>query len=466
MDKDRFKDFDEEERQLVLDFENTVLRGGHRFFDVDELEIIMDYYFEVNDIAPLERAVEYAEQLYPDSTTVRLRRAHLLIAKEKFDQALDIITELRRREPDNTDVAYSLGVAYGAMGEHKKAIDYYLEAAADGWLLGRVYANIAEEYYHLQDYDEAIRYYQLALDTDSYDSATLYNYLDTALQSNRLEETVNYLKSFVGEHPYSCEAWHCLGNAYRELGLFEKAVDAYEYAIAIDKTNYNVYVDYSATQEFLGKPADAVTTLLRARDYVSNRSLLYRQVATIYMESDNLDMAMLYYRKAVEENPDDAVALASLALAYAAGDDVSVAMPYLRKAVRLAPDTAEVLFSAALLFEGIDNVEAASDFYERVMLSDGCTELMCQRYVQFLYKNKNYNILVEFAEESLEIYPNNPFYCTYLAAAYFHLNRYNRASHVLPYVLPSVLAEICPEIMTNKHLAPLIPEDNQNKHPQ
>lgn len=457
MDKDRFKDFDEEERQLVLDFENTVLRGGQRFFDVDELEVIMDYYFEVNDIAPLERAVEYAEQLYPDSTIVKLRRAHLFIAKEQYDDAMRIIKTLRRQEPGNTDVAYSMGVAYGAMGEHEKAIELFMEAANDGWLLGRVYANIAEEYYHLNDFDKAIRYYQLALDTDSYDSATLFNYVDTAIQSNNMEDAVTYLKSFVGEHPYSSEAWQGLGTLYREMGLLEKAIDAYEYSIAIDKTNFTAYTDLSETLDYMGKTADAVTALLRARDYVSNRSALYRMVATIYMRVENIDMALVYYRKAVEENPGDPTAVAALALAYAVADDLSTALPLVRKALRLSPESADVLFSAAVIYDSLGNFDAASDYFERTMMANDCSEMMCQRYTQFLYKHKVYDILIQFAEESLELYPQHPFYCTYLAAAYFYTNRYNRASHVLPYVNPEALAELCPEIVQHPRLGPLVP---------
>ncbi|MBQ8703089.1 MAG: tetratricopeptide repeat protein [Bacteroidales bacterium] len=457
MDKDRFKDFDEEERQLVLDFENTILRGGQRFFDVDELEVIMDYYFEVNDIAPLERAVEYAEQLYPDSTVVKLRRAHLLIAKEQFDDALRIIKTLRRQEPDNTDVAYSLGVAYGAVGEHEKAIELFMEAAADGWLLGRVYANIAEEYFHMDNYEEAIRYYQLSLDTDSYDSATIYNYVDTAIRAHAVDEAIAYLKSFVEEHPYSSEGWHCLGNLYRELSFFERAMDAYEYAIAIDKTNFGAYTDLSTTHEFMGQSAEAVSALLRARDYAPSRSVLYRMVANIYMNAENHDLALIYYRKSVEENPSDPNALAALALAYVLTGESGAAMPLIRSALRQAPDSAEVLFSAAVIYDSIDNFEAASDYFERTMMSDDCTELMCQRYTQFLYKHKVYDILIQFAEESLELYPQSPFYCTYLAAAYFYTNRYNRASQVLPYVSAEFLSELCPEIVQHPRLGPLVP---------
>jgi len=457
MDKDRFKDFDEEERQLVLDFENTVLRGGSQFFDVDELEVIMDYYFEVNDIVTLERAVEYAEQLYPDSVSVKLRRAHLYIAKEQFEPAMRIIKDLRRKEPHNTDVAYSLGVAYGAVGEHEKAIGLFLEAAEDGWLLGRVYANIAEEYYHLHNFTEAIRYYQLSLDTDSYDTGTLFNYVDTSALAGAVDEAANYLKSFVEEHPYCAEAWQCLGLSYRELGLFEQAVDAFEYAIAIDKTNVAAYMDLSSTLEFMHKPSEAVNALLRSIDYASNRSSVYCMMATIYMHSDKPDLALNYYRKAVEENPEDAVALSSLALAYASSDEVDIAMPLLRKALRLAPDAAEVLFSAALIYEGLENFQAASHYYERLMTADGCTELMCQHYVLFLYNNKVYDILIEFGEESLDLYPASPFYCTYLAAAYFYTNRYNRASQVLPHVDPMLLREICPELLSHPRLGPLVP---------
>lgn len=457
----RFNDFDDEDRQLVIDFENTVLQGGMQFFDVDELEVIIDYYFEVNDQEPLRRAVEYAEQLYPDSTTIRLRRAHLLIAQQQYEPALRIIQELRRQEPDNTDVAYSLGVAYGAVGKSQKAIELYLEAAADGWMLGRVYANIAEEYYNQHQLDEAIRYYLLSLDTDSYDPTTLYNYLDTCVQARQVEGAVEYLKSFVGEHPYSCEAWHCLGIAYYDLGLFEQAVDAYEYALAIDKKRFDVYVDLSASQEALGHVGDAVSTMLRARDYTDNRARLYRLVAYIYVRAGNNETAILYFRKAVEENPDDAEAHAALAIGYAVVEDTGNAMPHIKKALRLAPNDPEVLSSAGIIYDILGNFEAASDYFERMVACDDCTELQCQRYTQFLYSNKAYDMLVDFALESLDIYPEHPFYSTYLVAACFYTNRYNRASRALPHVIPSLLRELCPEIFTHPRLAPLIPADDE-----
>ena len=129
MKKDRFHDYDDELRNLVIEFESTVLQGKDQFFDVDELEMIIDYYFEVNDTKPLARAVEYAEYLYPNNTPIRLRRAHLMISNRQFAPALKRLLLLREKEPDNTDIAYSLGVAYSAMDKPEKSIECFQEAA-------------------------------------------------------------------------------------------------------------------------------------------------------------------------------------------------------------------------------------------------------------------------------------------------------------------------------------------------
>ena len=60
MTTDRFKNFDPEVRQLVLAFEDE---NGRHFFDVEELEVIADYYLEMQDVEGLEAAVRLGEQL-------------------------------------------------------------------------------------------------------------------------------------------------------------------------------------------------------------------------------------------------------------------------------------------------------------------------------------------------------------------------------------------------------------------
>ena len=451
MQKDRFNNFDEEVRELVLAFEDTVLKGKNHFFDVDELEIIIDYYFEVNDRHPLEVAVEYAEYLYPNSSTIRLRRAHLMMSKEEYAQAV---------------------------GDSEKAIAYFKEAATDGWMLGRVYSNMAEEYYKLKDFDAAINCYRKAMESDSCDDITIYNYYDVCYEAGRVEQAVEYLEGYVKKNPYSREGWYCLGCAYRDLTLYEKAVDAFEYAIAIDKSYVDAYVALSQTQDYMGNTSEAVTTMLRVLDYSEERDKVYHTIGSLYAREANYDTAMAYFKKAIEENPANAEAHASLALCYLEIGDTSTAVSKVNRALMLdeatpvdpndgrgphdAPGNPDVLCAAAMIYDAIGEYYKASEYFEQMINTGLYAEHQCQLYTQFLFNHQVYDIVIQFAEESLEVYPHSSFYSTYLAASYFYTNRYNKARKMLPDVSPAMLAEICPELIMHPLLGPLVPADPYN----
>lgn len=469
MNNDRFTDFDDEVRQLVLDFEKTVMKGESQFYDVDELEMIIDYYLEVDDKEPLITAIIYAEQLYPESIEIKIRRAHWYIANQEYDRALEILLCLEEQEPEDTDIAYSLGVLYGEMGQHEKAVDYYLQAATDGWQLGRIYANIAEEYYKMNNFHEAIQYYMKSFGTDSYEVQTFYNYVDTCRQAGICDEAAQFFDLYVKTHPYCKEAWHCLGFAYREMGMYEKAIDALEYAIAIDKNYALAYYELSHAQEDCHQIGNAASTLIHMLDLAVDRGEIYRALGQLYTRQDNFETAMLYFKKAVVENESDADALAGMATCHLRLGDLSMSMTYVKKALNADSDNADALCCAAMIYDSRDNYDMACEYFDRCISSPRCTEAHCRFYTMFLFSHQSYDILIEFAEESLEIYPNDIFYSTYLAAACFYTNRYNKLQHALPDVHPVMLHEMCPELWENPRLAAILPEmkpDDESQNPQ
>lgn len=454
---DRFKDYDDELRDLVQDFERTVMKGQMQFFDVDELEMIIDYYLEMNDLDPLEKAVSFAERLYPDSTEVKMRRAHVAIAHQQFKSALRQLLDLRAKEPNNTDLAYSLGIVYSAMDRPDEAVDQFLAASSDGWQLGRIYGNIAEEYVKKNDLNTAIKYYEAALRNEDSDTASLYNYVDTCEQLNRVDLAQPELETYVNRHPYSREGWFCLGLIYLDLSLVEKAIDAFEYAVAIDKYSAETYIELAYAYELLGDVGRAATTLLQWAEVADNRADAFRSVGCLYLRCGNYEVANIYFGKALVEQPHDAVTLACMAECYLMLGDTSMARAYLKKAEAIDPDNVNVLSAGAKIFDAMDNFRKASDYYEGLIISEMCTEQHCREYTDFLFRNKVFDILLQFAEESLETFPHDPFYSTYIAAAAFYTNRYNKARRALPDVSPSALAALCPEIMAHPLLGPLVP---------
>jgi tetratricopeptide (TPR) repeat protein len=259
------------------------------------------------------------------------------------------------------------------------------------------------------------------------------------------------------------------------MTLYEKAVDSFEFAIAIDKNYVDAYIALSQTQDFMGLTSEAVTTMLRVLDFYDDHAKVYRTIGNLYAREANYDTAMAYFIKATESNPHDAEAFASSALCYMELGDSATALSKVNRAVQLdetfpsadCPEgNPEVLCAAAMVYDALDDFYKASDFFERLIATGLYTEPQCQLYTQFLFKHKVFDIVIEFAEESLGVYPHSSFYSTYLAAAYFYTNRYNRARRMLPDVSPAMLAEICPEIMVHPLLGPLVPSDPYTDSPE
>lgn len=348
MNSDRFKNYEQHVRELVLRFERQ--RGDACYFDVDQLEIIADYYLEVNDVDGLEAAVLCGERLFPSNTSIRLRRAHLLSVQGQYPQALMILEELERTESDNTDVAYALGAIHSMLGHPERAISYFLHAASDGYQLDMIYGNVADEYFKLGQIDDAVKYYKKSIRLNPEEERSLYNLLCTFNEQGLNLESQQFFSQLVEEHPYSKWGWYCLGLVCRWLSLYEQSVDAFEYAIAIDSAWVDAYTNLSESYRLLGNHSRAIQALHDALPHATDRPYILYLMGHLYFEKRNYHTASTYYHDAIKEDPSYAAAWNELGHCSELLGYVDEAAGYFRRAIDLDPDLDENWLSLADLF--------------------------------------------------------------------------------------------------------------------
>jgi tetratricopeptide (TPR) repeat protein len=95
---------DDEGKDAVRRFEELLKKGEPVFFDVSEYELIIDYYVENGKYKKANRACEMASEQYPFSTEIMVQRAHLLLRKEEFDQAWDLLEKAELFQPHDPDI--------------------------------------------------------------------------------------------------------------------------------------------------------------------------------------------------------------------------------------------------------------------------------------------------------------------------------------------------------------------------
>ena len=452
MNSDRFKNYQEDVKHLVLDFESMERHGDSRYFDVDQMETIIDFYLDTADGDMLEKSVRYGESLFPASNEIRLRRVHLLCFKERYKEALALLNQLEEMEPDNTDVLYALGVVHSALDQPRKAIQCYLQAAQDGYELGLIFSNIADEYAVMSQFAQARNYYRKALKETPNDEHALYELANCYEDDGLNDRWISFYDHFVKEHPYSKVAWFCLGEGYLSVQLYEKAIDAYQYALAIDTTYYFAYLQLSVCYCALGQYYKASSILQESLDYAEDKAYVLFRIADIMKQDNNLVVSNIYYLKALKEDPCYAEAWHALSLNYSMMQDYSAAIDAAKKALKTDMESPLYLTTLALIYADSGDTDNASRIFDLAIPYYSDFEHGWIAYADFLISQGRYQEAIEALSQGLPDCEMVTEFNKRLALCYYHCGMRNmlyNAVRACIYDDPNgekLLLEYCPEL--------------------
>jgi tetratricopeptide (TPR) repeat protein len=181
-----------------------------------------------------ERAVAmYREALRLDP---ELNRAYYnlslaLTQSGRAEEAVGILERLAARDPQNRDLLEALAYAYHAQGQDQKALDSYesiLSLAPENTaarynlaiLMGKAGRNA-----------EAIPHLQRLMELDPGDQQALYQLGRLLAVEGRTGESVAALERYVQERPEDAAAQALLGDGYRKLERYDRALEAYAAAL-------------------------------------------------------------------------------------------------------------------------------------------------------------------------------------------------------------------------------------------
>ena len=95
-------------KSLVRKFEDMVEQGDQAFFDVDELEGLIEHYLEHKSQRKAQSVLRYACQLYPGNLTLKLRQSQIWVAIGQPVKAVPLLKELLEIEPHSEEILATL----------------------------------------------------------------------------------------------------------------------------------------------------------------------------------------------------------------------------------------------------------------------------------------------------------------------------------------------------------------------
>ncbi|HCQ30257.1 MAG TPA: hypothetical protein DIU39_08230 [Flavobacteriales bacterium] len=350
--------------ESISRFENMIKNDTPGFFDVEEIEYLIDFYMDKNQMSKVEKIIEIGESLHPYSIELQLKKAQFYQNIHRPNKSLKLLNKLEQIEPTNIDLLYLKASVYSQLRENKKSIEYYqkLLPLVEEDELEEILMHIAFEYENLRNYHEAVNYFKQVLKNNPGNETAVFELTFCYEITNQLEEGVKFFQKFLDYHPYSSSAWYNLGTTYFKLGLFEKAIDAFEFVIAINEHYTPAYYGKAGALFELERYNEAINTYFQVFDIEEPDAQIYHNIAESYEKLEDYTQAIQYYKKAIALNPIYSDAYMGMAVSYNELGQNKSALFFAKKGVELDEKNADFQYI-------FGDILKANGFYEEAILA-------------------------------------------------------------------------------------------------
>lgn len=303
----------------LLRLYNNLRNGASGIFIEEEaFEKVIDYYDEQEEMSKAIEAAEMAIEYFPFSALLLIKKADLLLATRKYNEALTILEKAELFDATDINLYILKTDAYLAMDMQEKAVDLLEKAiiAFEGEEKLELLFELADVYDDYEEFDKVFDCLTVILQEEPTNEEALYKICFWTDFTGRNEESIRLHSKIIDEHPYNELAWFNLAAAYQGIKLYEKSIDAYLYAIVIDEKFDYAYRNIGDAYIRLRKYKEAIEALEKVLELSKPEEVIYEAIGHCYDRLKNFAQARFHYRKASHLNPDESKLYYKIACTY------------------------------------------------------------------------------------------------------------------------------------------------------
>lgn len=273
----------------------------------EEFERVIEYHFQNSNEEQALLACEIARTYYPFSSAVLLLKAEILTQAQKYGQALKVLDEMEQYDQNNLDaVLLRSDILLGQFKYDQAAALLELRSEEfEGKDKIEILLELSDVYDECEEFDAVFDTLKRVISIDKRNEEALQKICFWAEFTDRMEESVALHTQLTEEDPYNTLAWFNLGAAYQGLKLYEKAIDAYEFCVAIDEKFEFAYRNMADAYMRLKWYEKAIEVLEQHLEIAKAEDVIFEAMGFCWEKKKNFSKARYYYRQASQLSPQD-----------------------------------------------------------------------------------------------------------------------------------------------------------------
>jgi tetratricopeptide (TPR) repeat protein len=398
---------------------------SYSFIEEDSYEQLIDYFDEKDELSSAIEASDYGIQHYPYSSVLKIKKADILIAKRQYNEALALLEKAELLDASDINLYILKTDVYLAMDQQKKAADL-LEKAIElfnGEERIELLFELADVYDDYEEFDKVFNCLQLILEQDPTNDEALYKICFWTDFTGRNEESITLHNKIIDDYPFTELAWFNLGAAFQGLKLYEKAIDAYQYAIAIDEKFDYAYRNLGDAYLRIRKYKEAIEVLQKVLELTRPEDVIYEAIGHSYYKLKNYAQARFHYRKASHLNPEDSHLYYKIACTYMSEKYWESAVKNLESAMRIHRSQPEYNFAIAKCYVELNKIKEAVIYFSNFIKARPKNIKGWRELLRCLYNAGFYQEALEQIYNAEKNTENKPVLLFYKSAVLFALGK-------------------------------------------
>jgi tetratricopeptide (TPR) repeat protein len=419
----------DEMKELLIQYNNFKAGKQFSFIEEESFQRLIDYFDENDKLSSALEAVNFAIDQFPYSSSLYIRKADILIATQNYYEGLSYLEKAEVLDSKDINLYILKTDAYLALDFQEKAAALLEEAivAFDGEDKIELLFELADVYDDYEDFEKVFDCLQLILKQAPSNEEALYKICFWADYTGKNEESIKIHEQIIDEDPYSHLAWFNLGTAFQGLKLYEKAIDAYLYAIAIDEKFDYAYRNLGDAYLRLRKYRDAIDALQKVLELSMPEDVIYEAIGYCYERLKNPAQARFNYRKAVHLNSTESRLYFKIAGTYMHEGYWESAVKNLENAMSINRSQPDYHFAIAQCYIQLGQIKDAVIHFTFFIKARPRNTKGWKELIRCLYDAEFYDEALEQIYNAQNSTENKPLFFYYKSAVLFAMGKSKEA---------------------------------------
>jgi len=419
---------DDEVLDLVKRYHDMRCNNMVIFFDLCEYEIIIDYYLNEYNYQEAIIAIKLALVQHPYSLSLKLKHIQVLIETGKPARALSIIRSIEEIDQTNEQIFLLKGIALNLTGKYPEALRCFnksIRLCNEG--KDEIAYSIAQSLIQINQFYAANKYLLLSHRHNDNNVLTLY---DLAMNYERLdlpEKSIQYYLKYLDVDPFSENVWCSLGLLYIKTHRFAEAIEAFDFAVAINPNYYTAYFNKADVLINRCDHAGAIELYLQVieQDPANTRAMC--RLGDCYEEIEKFAEAIKSYNRAISCCKSCSDAWFGKGLVFLKLKKYNQSLAAVKKALQSEPGNADYWFMLGEIFSRLRRFAHAVDAYRKAVQINPYDHEAWLACAQILFRKKRICDAIDILGQSYKHIHENPTLHYRLAAYHTYQQDYKNA---------------------------------------